>query len=111
MNRSTATIHLIDLPTPEACRLKWEAGRAKYGREFAGHPILELDYELLDGMNYCDEGQRQGYRRLGVVRLVLRIARWWVRRIWRLRSSVRLSASAGFDYPPAPRPVAAPPRA
>ena len=104
MNRSTATIHLIDLPTPEACRLKWEAGRAKYGREFAGHPILELDYELLDGMNYCDEGRRQGYRGLGIAYLVLRGVRCWVRWIWRRRR-----VGLGTDYPPASHPVPHPP--
>ena len=82
MNKSTSELNLIDLPTPEARRLKWEAGRAKYGREFAGHPILELDYELLDGMNYCDEGRLQGYRGLGIVCVALRCMRWWVQRLW-----------------------------
>jgi hypothetical protein len=89
MNKSCNTLNLIDLPTAEARRLKWEVGRAKYGREFVGHPILELNYELLDGMNYCEEGRRQGYRGVGIVRVALWCMRWWVQRIWRKQALQR----------------------
>ena len=52
---------LISISTEEARRRKWEEGRARHGSEFVGHPLLELDEELLDALNYCDEALRQGY--------------------------------------------------
>ena len=82
MNKSCNALNLIELPTAEARRLKWEEGRVKYGDEFVGHPVLELDYELLDGMNYVEECRRRGYS-MPCMQLVLRGLRWWVQRIWR----------------------------
>ncbi len=40
---------------------KWERGQKKYGPVFIGHPLEQLDDELLDAMNYVEEAHRQGY--------------------------------------------------
>ena len=52
---------LINLPLDEARKIKWQWGRAKYGAEFVGHPLEQLDSELLDALNYVEEAERQGY--------------------------------------------------
>lgn len=51
---------LIDLPTEEAQRVKWIAGRKKLGPVFVGHPLEELDGEFIDSLNYIEEAERQG---------------------------------------------------
>ena len=56
-----AASQLINLPFEDACLIKWQRGRAKYGEEFVGHPLEQLFGELVDGKNYCDEATRQGY--------------------------------------------------
>lgn len=40
---------------------KWARGREKYGPVFVGHPLEQLDDELIDAMNYCEEAERRGY--------------------------------------------------
>lgn len=55
----TAT-KLIDLSIPEARAAKMAAGREKYGPEFVGDPLEELDSELIDAMNYCAEAEGRG---------------------------------------------------
>ncbi|MGA3026957.1 MAG: hypothetical protein ABSF98_19545 [Bryobacteraceae bacterium] len=42
---------LIHLPIEEARAAKWRRGREQYGPFFIGHPLEELDEELLDAMN------------------------------------------------------------
>ena len=42
---------LIHLPIEEARAAKWRRGREQYGPVFIGHPLEELDEELLDAMN------------------------------------------------------------
>lgn len=61
---------LIDLPITDACREKWTAGRRKYGPVFVGHPLVELDFELIDALNYEEEATRRGYQ-MGVMRETL----------------------------------------
>ncbi len=51
---------LAELSIDEARREKWRVGREKYGRQFVGDPLEELDSELIDAMNYVDEAERQG---------------------------------------------------
>lgn len=38
---------------------KWRRGREQYGPVFIGHPLEELDEELLDAMNYASVPQWQ----------------------------------------------------
>jgi hypothetical protein len=44
------------------CARRWAAGRRAHGGgPWQGqHPLLELDEELLDALNYLDEAVRQG---------------------------------------------------
>lgn len=58
---------LIQMPLSQALRAKWEAGQAQYGTEFVGHPLEELDEELIDAINYAEEAQKRGYRLPGIV--------------------------------------------
>lgn len=51
----------IHLPIDEALASKWERGAERYGTEFVGHPLEELDEELLDAINYVREAERQGW--------------------------------------------------
>jgi len=37
-------------------------GREQYGPVFSGHPLEELDEELLDAINYAEEAARHGFR-------------------------------------------------
>ncbi len=67
----------IHLPTREALVEQWKRGREQYGPVFVGHPLEELDEELLDAMNYVEEAQRQGWGMLGAHRL-----------LWELRERV-----------------------
>jgi hypothetical protein len=78
----TVEVKLIDLPISEARAIKWQRGREKYGAEFQGDPLEELDAELLDAMNYAEEAQRQGVdmgwipsRLLGLCEVVREIRR------------------------------------
>jgi hypothetical protein len=52
---------LIHLPIEAARAAKWRRGREQYGPEFIGHPLEELDEELLDAMNYTEEAARRGF--------------------------------------------------
>ncbi len=58
---------LIHLPIEEARAVKWHRGRELYGPTFVGHPLRELDEELLDAMNYAEEAARQGFPMEGIV--------------------------------------------
>lgn len=51
---------LISMPIAEARQVKWAAGRVKFGPEFVGDPLEELDSELIDAMNYVEEAERRG---------------------------------------------------
>lgn len=67
---------LAVMEIPDACKAKWEEGLREYGRSpdepFQGEPpIYELVGELVDGMNYCDEAERDGYDVAGIRNLVL----------------------------------------
>ena len=53
---------LIHLPIEEARAAKWRRGRPV----FIGHPLEELDEELLDAMNYAEEAARQGFPMAGI---------------------------------------------
>ena len=57
---------LIHLPIEEARAAKWRRGRAQYGPDFIGHPLEELDEELLDAMNYAEEAARRGFPMAGI---------------------------------------------
>jgi hypothetical protein len=61
---------LIDLPIEEARAAKWRRGRELHGPVFIGHPIghplEELDEELLDAMNYAEEAARRGFPMAGI---------------------------------------------
>jgi hypothetical protein len=72
-------VRLIDLPTDEARAIKWQLGREKYGPDFVGDPLEELDAELLDAMNYAEEAARQGYD-VGLIPSRLQVLRCEVRR-------------------------------
>ena len=52
---------LTDLPIEAAQQAKWDLGRIKYGPVFVGNPIEQLDDELIDALNYCEEAARRGY--------------------------------------------------
>ena len=66
MAPASGVMKLIDLPIDRARRVKWERGRARYGPVFVGHPLEELDEELLDGMNYAAEAARRGFPMAGI---------------------------------------------
>ncbi len=57
---------LIHLPIEEARAAKWRRGREQYGPVFMGHPLEELDEELLDAMNYAEEAARRGLPMAGI---------------------------------------------
>jgi len=57
---------LIHLPIEEALAAKWRRGREHYGPVFIGHPLEELDEELLDAMNYAEEAARRGFPIAGI---------------------------------------------
>ena len=57
---------LIHLPIEEARAAKWRRGRDQYGPVFIGHPLEELDEELLDAMNYAEEAARRGFPMAGI---------------------------------------------
>ena len=57
---------LIQLSIEEARAAKWRRGRELYGPVFIGHPLEELDEELLDAMNYAEEAARWGFPMSGV---------------------------------------------
>lgn len=57
---------LIHLPIDEARAVKWRRGRERYGSAFIGHPLEELDEELLDAMNYAEEATRRGFEMGGI---------------------------------------------
>ena len=59
---------LTHLDTDAARMLKHSEGRAYYGigRPFVGDPVLELDGEVIDAINYADEALRQGYNMGGI---------------------------------------------
>jgi len=52
---------MTNLSIEEAKKEKWRLGQIKYGPEFIGHPLEQLDDELIDAMNYCDVASRWGY--------------------------------------------------
>jgi hypothetical protein len=58
---------LIHLPIEEARAEKWRHGREQYGPVFIGHPLEDLDEDLLDAMNYADEAARRGFPMAGIV--------------------------------------------
>jgi hypothetical protein len=55
---------LIHLPIEEARAAK--AGPEQHGPVFIGHPLEELDEELLDAMNYTEEAARGGFPMVGI---------------------------------------------
>ena len=57
---------LIHLPIEEARAAKWRRGREQHGPVFIGHPLEELDEELLDAMNYAEEAARRGFPMVGI---------------------------------------------
>jgi len=59
-------LKLIDLPIARALLVKWQRGRERYGPVFVGHPLEELDEELLDAMNYAEEAARWGFPMAGI---------------------------------------------
>jgi hypothetical protein len=73
-------VRLIDLPTDEARAIKWQRGREKYGPDFVGDPLEELDAELLDAINYAEEAARRGVK-MGLVTSWLEVLRCEVRRL------------------------------
>lgn len=60
LSPTRAARKLIDMPIAEARAAKMAAGRVKYGPEFVGDPLEELDSELIDAMNYCAEAEGRG---------------------------------------------------
>ncbi|MCE5308530.1 MAG: hypothetical protein LLG20_12905 [Acidobacteriales bacterium] len=60
------TEKLIHVPIEEARAAKWRRGREHYGPVFIGHPLEELDEELLDAMNNAGEAARQGFPKAGI---------------------------------------------
>ena len=58
--------NLIHVPIEEARAAKWRRGREQYGPVFIGHPLEELDEELLDAMNCAEEAARQGFPMEGI---------------------------------------------
>jgi len=57
---------LIHLPIEEARAAKWRRGREQYGPVFVGHPLEQLDEELLDALNYAEEAAQQGFPMAGI---------------------------------------------
>ena len=96
---------LIDLRIEEARAAKWQRGREQYGPVFIGHPLEELYEEILDGLNYVAEAERQGFP-MGSMADELRQLCKRVRLIYRanrggtpyLGPSVRIKAGRWPDY-------------
>ena len=63
---------LIDLSLDEGRLIKWKIGRETYGPVFVGHPLEQLNDEILDAYNYCEEARRWGYD-LGNAEAFLRV--------------------------------------
>ena len=60
------TEKLVRLPIEEARVAKWRQGRERYWPVFIGHPLEELDEELLDAMNYAEEASQRGFHVAGI---------------------------------------------
>ena len=71
----------IESSTDEALKAKWARGAERYGSKFVGHPLKELDEELLDAINYVAEAERQGWLMQDMAE-TLRSMREWVRRVY-----------------------------
>jgi hypothetical protein len=52
---------LIDRSFDDACDQKFQIGRAEHGPVFLNNPLEEIDMELIDAVNYSNEGIRRGY--------------------------------------------------
>jgi len=57
---------LVEMPIMEAMKAKWNAGLKEYGRApdepFKGEKaVFELFAELVDGLNYCDQAEQEGF--------------------------------------------------
>lgn len=52
---------LLALPVEVARKRKFDKGRAEHGPIFKLDPLVEMDQELLDSLNYCDEAERRGH--------------------------------------------------
>lgn len=87
---------LIDLEIDEACRLKWQRGQKVYGQTFVGHPLIQLDEELIDALNYLEEAARWGYD-IGDIPQQLRAIRERTRAQFRTMRPVWGSAMADAD--------------
>jgi hypothetical protein len=57
---------LIHLPIEQARAAKWRRGRQQYGPVFIGHPLEQLDEELLDAMNHAEEAERLAFPMAGL---------------------------------------------
>ncbi len=104
LNRSSGPY--VCLPTPEALIEKWKRGRDKYGPVFIGHPLEELDEELLDALNYVTEAERQGWKLPGFLD-TLRLLREGVCAVYRttpVRPEKGVAMATEVEPQPAPVP-------
>lgn len=57
---------LVAMPILDAMKAKWEEGLKEYGRApdepFKGEKgVFELFGELVDGLNYCNQAEEEGF--------------------------------------------------
>jgi hypothetical protein len=78
---------LIHLLIQEARVAEWRRGREQYGPVFIGHPLEELDEELLDAMNYAEEAARRGFPMTGVAENLRRLCER-IRAIYRAAAGI-----------------------
>ena len=75
-----ATIHrplqyqpFIELSFDVACERKFQIGRAEHGPVFLNNPLEEIDLELIDAVNYAEEGIKQGYPKEELERIIIKL--------------------------------------
>lgn len=77
----------IDMPFDTARAEKFRIGRAEHGPVFLRDPLEEVDMELIDAVNYCEEGIRQGIDEASMREIILKLheADVLVRKLYRER--------------------------
>lgn len=64
---------LISFPFDEARAIKFQIGRAEHGPVFLNHPVVEIDMELIDAVNYAEEAIKQGYDKTALETIISKL--------------------------------------
>jgi hypothetical protein len=95
---------LLGLTIDQARDLRWRNGRVQYGGSaFVGHPLIKLDEELLDAMNYVGEARRKGFAVDGIEERIFEVCEdvrslSWCERVWeRKEQAMKREPHDGID--------------